>query len=225
MIDTKGYGGKYTNADIMSKTVDWIAEKSSKFQKTGIYEGVYDNAIKFLFSPSETNTNSFVLKISNNTTGEELGSISNQTGNASTAKCRIRIAENNGIFVFEFASQTAVSKGNAFNVQLVLIKTGNGYYISNTGSGTLTADHADALAKGLCNDNSNIIIKKVINRLLYFYKDNKIEIIENKIIADNTDFSEMTTDMIDCSNISPQNLYEFNGKDYYAINANTLMAV
>ena len=135
------------------------------------------------------------------------------------ANCRFRIAENESICVFEIATFSADKQENLFNNQIVMIKYGEDYLIAYQIIADASAAKADALSQGFINNT------RIINRLPYCHTFNNIEIIESKVIVGNTDYLDKITKIFDCSNISAQNQYTFNGKNYYAINTNTLMEV
>ena len=225
MIVTKGYNNRIGNitdtTNIFKDFITYITEKSENLssEDTGLTL-TYKSVFKFTIKVSSWS--SFTIDVFQND-NQLVTSPSFLISNNYAADIRFRVSENDNVFVFEIATDNADKNKNIFNVQFIIVND-NGEYlffkeaIQDTSAGS-SVGRANALSKGV-DDNL-----KVIDRLPYSYTDNGIEIIENKIIAGNTDFSKKINSLWDCSNIPPQNMYTINSKNYYSINSNTLTEV
>lgn len=68
---------------------------------------------------------------------------------------------------------------------------------------------------------------KAYNRLVYTADTSgaEFEIITSKNLISDTIKTDATSGLFDCSNITPDTLYMLDGKQYYAVDSNTLMEV
>lgn len=215
MIITRGYGAGWgTEEDELVKDIiNFIDKNCEKFEKEDETSGYYDNNIKISLVGDSSVANRYIVKLYN----KDSTKLYDKTMILSSADSgTVRIAENtnNNCTVLEFTSPKTTIMG-----QIIFIETQAGKLVGYNNN-----DTEDALKSGIGDGSTTLKPMSVINRLPYSI-DSKVEIVQNKIITRGNVFEEKLTSLYDCSLLSPHTQYVINGRNYYTINANTLMEV
>lgn len=112
-----------------------------------------------------------------------------------------------------------------FNLDLLFIFSASDIYSSAVNNSSTSRDFAASYS--LFDAASNTALYEVVHCLPYVYSSSSpyIEMTERKIIASGGIKQFEVLKMCDCSTVTGDQLFPINGKQYYAIDNNTLMEV